>query len=167
MPSSLELIPARLEQRTILANLLELYIHDFSELVSKDVQEDGRFGYSHLALYWSDSSHQPFLARYEGKWAGFVLVQREWHALEKREVWDMAEFFVLRRFRRKGIGTEMAMEIWRRFPGSWQVRVRASHGAASRFWESGVGKWTGQVPQRAEYHVDGVPWYLFSFRSNP
>jgi hypothetical protein len=42
------------EQELILANLLELYAHDFSEFHELELGSDGRFGYGGLPLYWSE-----------------------------------------------------------------------------------------------------------------
>ena len=50
MSTGLELIRAGAEHQYALGNLLELYIHDFSELVPLDVGDDGRFGYKSLPL---------------------------------------------------------------------------------------------------------------------
>src|SRR5262249_53587201 len=124
LPLHVELIPATREQQQVLANLLELYVYDFSELLSLDTQEDGRFGYKHLPLYWSEAGRHPFLARVDGKLAGFVLVKRGPGVSCNEVVWDIAEFFVLRRYRRHGVGMRVAHEVWRRFPGTWEVRVR-------------------------------------------
>ncbi len=49
--AQIELIPATLEQQPLLANLLELYIHDFSEFHDVELGPDGRFGYRNLPLY--------------------------------------------------------------------------------------------------------------------
>src|SRR5271155_1151437 len=49
--SALEVIRAAPDQAPILANLLELYAHDFSEFHDIDLGEDGRFGYRSLPLY--------------------------------------------------------------------------------------------------------------------
>jgi hypothetical protein len=46
----IEVIPARPEQEPILANLLELYAHDFSEFRKLELGCDGRFGYGGLPL---------------------------------------------------------------------------------------------------------------------
>ena len=46
----IEVIPAGPEQEPILANLLELYAHDFSEFHNLDLGPDGRFGYPSLPL---------------------------------------------------------------------------------------------------------------------
>ncbi|HSE21540.1 MAG TPA: hypothetical protein VLB68_07760 [Pyrinomonadaceae bacterium] len=40
----IEVIPATSEQRPILANLFELYAHDFSEFYDLELGADGRFG---------------------------------------------------------------------------------------------------------------------------
>jgi hypothetical protein len=45
-----EIIPALEEQEPILANLLELYAHDFSEFIDLKLGADGRFGYKHLPI---------------------------------------------------------------------------------------------------------------------
>ena len=41
----IEVIPAAPEQEAVMGNLLELYIHDFSELRDFDLGPNGRFGY--------------------------------------------------------------------------------------------------------------------------
>src|SRR5450755_4496148 len=41
----IEVIPAKPKDEPILANLLELYAHDFSEFHNIDLGADGRFGY--------------------------------------------------------------------------------------------------------------------------
>jgi predicted acetyltransferase len=35
----------------------------------------------------------------------------------------MSEFFVLRKYRRQGIGRTAAVELFERFPGPWRVRL--------------------------------------------
>src|SRR5579863_2608495 len=107
----IEVIPATQEQLPIVANLLQLYAHDFSEFHDVELGPDGRFDYVALPLYWSDSDRYPILVRMDGNLAGFVLVKNE------ARVWDMVEFFVLRGYRRQGIGTAIAHAVFRRFPG--------------------------------------------------
>ena len=68
MPSAhIEIIPAAREQESIVANLLELYAHDFSEFHHIELGADRRFGYRQLALYWSDPHRSPFLVRMNGE----------------------------------------------------------------------------------------------------
>ena len=112
----IEVLAAQPGQQPILANLLELYAHDFSEFHPLDLQEDGRYGYPCLALYWSEPHRRPFLVRVDGKWAGFALVQKGSEVSGSDAVWDMTEFFVVRGCRRHGIGTQVAHEVWKQLP---------------------------------------------------
>ena len=100
--TGLELIRAGAEHQSALANLLELYIYDSSVLVPMDVGDDGRFGYRNFSLYWSDDSRLPFLARLHGKLLGFALVTPNSEPFSDGQVWDIAEFFVLRRYQHRG-----------------------------------------------------------------
>ena len=46
----------------------------------------------------------------------------------------MAEFFVLRKYRRGGVGTDAARAVFARFPGEWQTRQQFVNEAAIAFW---------------------------------
>src|SRR5277367_1777145 len=123
IPSRVQVIEAVPDHEPVLANLLELYVHDFSEFLDLDIGENGRFGYPSLPLYWSELGHHPFLIRADGKLTGFALVKNVPGVSGSEAVWDMAEFFVLRGYRRRGVGKLAAHELWRRFSGRWDVRV--------------------------------------------
>ena len=160
-----ELIKASAQQQSVVENLLQLYIHDFSELIRLDIGDDGLYTYENLALYWSgDASRLPFLARFEGKLAGFILITIS-ELSGDGESYDMAEFFVLRSYRRRGIGRELAEKVWLRFPGLWQVRVMEDNAAAFKFWESSIAQFTGRVADLTSFEIDGTRWHLFSFDS--
>jgi predicted acetyltransferase len=160
--AQIEVIPARSEQEPILANLLELYAHDFSEFRDLEIAADGRFGYPHLPLYWTESNRHAFLVRTHGALAGLVLVQRD-----SELVWDVAEFFVLRGYRRRGIGTEVAHQVWRQFRGLWQVRVMQSNARAHQFWEQAIARFIGKTIASVGVEKDGEQWRVFSFESGP
>src|SRR5271170_41655 len=156
---------ARREQSPILANLLELYAHDFSEFQPLEMGPDGRFGYKSLPLYWSESNRHPFLIRCDGKLAGLALVKRGSEISDNQEVWDMAEFFVLRGCRRQRIGTLAAHEVWMRFPGLWEVRVMQSNPSASLFWKQAISDFIREPIQPVRIEKDGRSWQLYSFKS--
>src|SRR5664279_4666715 len=88
--ASFEVIPAQSAQASILANLLDLYAHDFSEFLDLELGPDGRFGYSPLPLYWTDPSRHPFLFCVKGSLAGFALVKKGSEFSNKPNVWDIA-----------------------------------------------------------------------------
>ena len=161
----IEVIPAAREQEAVLGNLLELYIHDFSELREVDLGSNGRFGYRLLPLYWSDPGRHPFLVRIDGKLAGFALVKRGSEVSGNETVWDMAEFFIVRGYRRRGIGTDVAHQVWRRFPGLWEVRVMDPNHSAYQFWEHAISVFAGQVICSVRVETGGACWRVFSFEA--
>jgi predicted acetyltransferase len=161
----IELIPATREQEPVLANLLELYAHDFSEFHDVEIGPDGRFGYASLPLYWTDPARHPFLAMVDGRLAGFVLVKQGSEMTGNTAAWDIAEFFVLRAYRRRGIGTRLAHQVWSRFPGPWEVRIMPSNAAAHHFWARAVAKFTGSAVHPVLIEKGDQAWRLFSFES--
>jgi predicted acetyltransferase len=160
-----EIIRATREQEAILANLLELYIHDFSEFHPVELGPDGRLGYPGLSLYWSEPDRYPFLVRVDGRLAGLVFVRRGSRISGDKAIWDMAEFFVIRGHRRHGIGIRLAHEIWRLFPGRWEVRVMQSNQAAIQFWQHAVTQFTGEDIAATHFERGGQHWLVFSFES--
>jgi len=163
----IEVIPAAPEHAPILANLLELYAHDFSEFRNLEIGEDGRFGYNPLPEYWSEPGRHPFLIRIGGKLAGLVLVTRGSGISGNGAVWDMAEFFVMRGFRRRGMGTRAAHEVWKSLPGMWEVRVMQANVPALHFWAGAISTFAGALIRPVEIEKAGERWSYFSFESGP
>ena len=168
--SSVSLVVAARDQEPILANLLELYIHDFSEFHPMDMGPDGRFGYKNLSEYWSEPCRQPFLIAVDEELAGFALVKKARRLSGDGQVggdsvWDMAEFFIVRAYRRHGIGLAAAHLVWHQFPGSWQVRVMHSNRAALQFWQRAVDTFAGHALVPLSMERDGKTWAVFTFES--
>lgn len=137
-----ELIAAAANERPVLENLTQLYCHDWSEMLPLDIGDDGRYGDFGLASYWTDDWRHPFLLRVEGKLAGFALLAERSKITGDSGVFDMTEFFVLRRFRRQGIGLAAAFAAFDRFPGPWEVRQRQENPAATAFWRRAIAAYT-------------------------
>jgi predicted acetyltransferase len=161
--NAIELIPAAPHQQPILDNLLQLYAHDFSEFHPVELDEDARFHYNDLPLYFADADRHPILFRIRGQWAGFALIKKCPSVSADSTVWDIAEFFVLRRYRSQGVGTHAAHEVWRHFAGPWQIRVMEANVSALRFWARAIGGFFGQPVSASRFEKAGDLWSLFSF----
>ena len=148
-----------------MANLFELYAHDFSEFHDVEPGEDGRFGFNKLHLYWSDPKRNAFLIKCRGRLAGFALVKQGSEITEDDCVWDMAEFFVLRRYRRDGVGTEAARQIWNRYPGRWEVRVMEANKAAHAFWARAIKSVLNQAISPVRVRIADRVWFVFALDS--
>jgi len=162
---TLELATA--QEAPLLAHLLELYVHDVSDVFTQvELGADGRFGYAKLPLYFSEPERRfAFVLRHDGRVAGFVLATLGSPAAQEPDVYDVAEFFVLKRYRGARVGEAAARELWRRLPGKWTVRVAERNTGALAFWRRTVTKFTrGAALERT---VPGEPhtWRVFSFES--
>lgn len=129
--------PAVREEKVIVRRLLELYSHDFSEFDGRDLDPHGEYGYDYLDPYWTDEGRWPFLFRVGGHLAGFALVRRA------GEPYEMAEFFVVRKYRRVGVGAAAAIAVIGRFPGDWHIHQLTANTAAHAFWRRVVDGLTG------------------------
>ena len=139
------------DARDVVRNMFACYIHDLSEMAGIDVGDDGAFALpASFAAWWDGpdaTRRHPFLLRADGKLAGFALVRQI-----ADETYDMGEFFVLRKFRRSGLGRQAACALFDRFAGNWEVREMVSNAPAQAFWRRIIGDYTaGDFNDAREY----------------
>jgi len=143
-----------------LANLFELYVHDFSELVHVQLEPHGRFDIPIDERWWNDSGHHPFLIWSGEELCGFVLARRGSRVTDDPSALDVAEFFVVRGARRRGIGRAAVQALLASLPGSWEVRVRRNNLAALAFWQRALET---LQPSLSAFEASGVAWHLLRF----
>ena len=144
-PAAIErmaLVEVPADRKAVIAHLMQLYLHDFSEFAAigtdhGEVDEDGRFPYKWLDSYWREEGRLPFTIHADGRLAGFALINR-WSALGCPLDQSVAEFFVLRKYRRSGVGLRAAQLLFARFPGQWEVPVAWYNQPALSFWRKVV-----------------------------
>jgi predicted acetyltransferase len=137
-----QVVRAEPASRDALRNLMDLYAYDFSDILGLEVGDNGRFEEYPLDAYWKDSWRFPFLIRTGVQLAGFALVNRKSRLSGANDVWDMAEFFVLRKHRRTGVGMAAAHQLFSSHAGMWEVRERKENVAATVFWRKAIGTFT-------------------------
>jgi predicted acetyltransferase len=130
------------QHTAVLGRLFQLYCYDFSETLGLDVGEDGLFVSGRPEGYWTAARYHPFLIRAGGRLAGFAIVDTQ-SRLTGEPLWDMNEFFVLRRHRLGGVGARAAAALFDAFPGRWEVREVARNTGAQAFWRKVIGRYTG------------------------
>lgn len=152
--------PSR-SDRGLLRQLMELYLYDFSEFDGGDLDEHGRYEYGDLDYFWFEPTHAAFLVTVDGKLAGFVLVDDE-VKMDGNER-SMTEFFVMRKYRRKSVGKQVAMQVFRRLPAKWEVCVIQENTPAQAFWRHVIAEYTQGEYQEAL--LDNDEWHgpVFQF----
>ncbi len=134
--------PILLEQKSVLIQMMELYNYDFSEFSQDDLNEYGYFGYAHIDDYWNEEGRHPFFIRVDGKLAGLVLVRSCCEHNDLPNPHNIAEFFVMKKYRNNGVGRAAAVKVFDRFPGSWEISQWTNNLPAQRFWQKVVAQYT-------------------------
>lgn len=152
--------PSRAD-RTLLRHMMELYQYDFSEFEDSDLDEHGRFGYGDLDYFWFEPTHKAFIITVNEKLAGFVLVDNE-VCLEHSER-SLCEFFVMRKYRKQGVGKQVAFEVFNRLPATWEVRVMQANLPAQEFWRKVIAAYTKGAFQETVLDNDDWTGPVFTF----
>jgi predicted acetyltransferase len=125
---------ATADEAPLVAQLLQLYLHELSEWKPQPIGPDGNFCYPWLALYWKSPRRYPYLFRSAGGIAGFALVREK----EDDETADwaiqLAEFFILHSARRRGVGFAAARHVINQHPGLFEISYDRRNLAAGNFW---------------------------------
>jgi predicted acetyltransferase/RimJ/RimL family protein N-acetyltransferase len=143
--SKIKLLPATLEDYPVIQNMGRFYVYDMSEYMGKEegweMPKDGLYECIDFKKYWDDKDGFPFLVRYENEIAGFAIVDKKGSNSEIE--FNMAQFFILRKFKSKGIGRLVAYQCFDMFRGVWEVMVIPGNEGAYQFWRSIIKKYTG------------------------
>ncbi|HEV7344702.1 MAG TPA: GNAT family N-acetyltransferase [Devosia sp.] len=149
---------ARIDQKPLIANLIQLYLYDMTESMPFPVGDDGRFQYDFLERFW----RYPYLIKSGTEIAGFALVIDDCPLTGRKPCWFMAEFFILKAYRRRGLGKAALQAILARHPGDWHIGVPLANQPAQVFWSSALFPFQ---PAASELAFEGDDWRLHAYAS--
>lgn len=107
----------------------------------------------------------------EGEIAGFALVSldapKEYMKLSTAEKTNLInDFFIMRKYRRRGVGKEVAFSLFNLFPGTWEVRQTHSNRNAYDFWKHVIKNYKGDGQYQEErIQNDGWNGPVFVFQA--
>lgn len=121
-------------EKEVIFNLMQLYTYELSlfedETTNFTLLDTGLFITSkYLDLYWKEENRYPYLLKCNGMIAGFALERFNENGMN-----EIAEFFVLNKYRKHGAGTFMANKIFKKHTGKWEVRTLLKNIGAQEFW---------------------------------
>ncbi len=147
---NIKLIEASHIHKDVIKNLMQFYMYDFSEFVDVDVEADGLFAaYKNLDEYWNDENRFSYIIQKDEIYIGFVLIR--YIEEQQRNLFSIAEFFVMKKYRRKGIGKSIATQIFNSNKGKWEVFQKESNKPAQLFWNKIINDYTkGDFKERLE-----------------
>ncbi|AZE99736.1 hypothetical protein C4J95_2274 [Pseudomonas orientalis] len=134
--TTVELIQTGPEHAELIRNLYQYYAYESSDWEQEDVEADGRFYIhdEHLARYWQDPQWSANLLLVDGYIAGFLLI--EGSELPGIDALELADLFILKRYRRKGIGRAIATQVLCSGEDNWLVRFYDQDEVSQAFWRT-------------------------------
>jgi ribosomal-protein-alanine N-acetyltransferase len=164
--SDIKLTPSSLSDYPIIQNMARFYVYDISEYMGWGIPEDGLYECIDFKKYWEDENASPFFIHYKEELAGFVIIDKRGSRPETD--FNMAQFFILRKFKNKGIGRLAASVCFDQFKGHWEVMVLPENTGAYNFWKSTITHYTHnnfQEENKPIPHFDNSQRTVFYFNS--
>ena len=159
----IEIKLAEYDEKPLVKKMLELHLYDMSVFDDYDLSKFGEYGYRYLDLYWTETERFPFILRVNQKLAGFALINKFAHI--GRVDGAVAEFFILKKYRRRGIGKKLAFEIFQQFLGRWEVCTSANNIVAEKFWQNIIEQFAPDNIEKVQDRIDDRKVIIWTFYS--
>ena len=166
--TKIRIIPASLQDYSIIQNMGRFYVYDMSEFLGFDlgweIPENGLYECIDFKKYWETNDAFPFLIRYENELAGFVIIDKK--GSDASINFNVAQFFVLKKFQNKCLGRYIAIKCFKKFKGTWEVMVIPGNNGAENFWRSTIRSYTKNnftEYQRSVKHFNNSIKNIFKF----
>jgi len=128
----IKLVKASRSNSQQIESLLDDYLGELSNYRDVSFGATNSASYPHLDAYWSEVGRHIFLIQYSERIVGFAFIRDP--SSTESVAHQVAEFYVRSDSRRLGIGRRAVLEIWKLFPGQWELQVHARNTAALQFW---------------------------------
>ncbi|MEL7120482.1 MAG: GNAT family N-acetyltransferase [Bacteroidota bacterium] len=162
---NVEVVKAEKEHKTVLRQLLELYCYDTSEYIPVDVNEHGMYEYQYQDVYWQEPERHPYFIKVDGKYAGFVLVNKVFRIIDDPAGHAIAEFFVMRKYRLQGVGALVAKVVFELHPGPWEASQILKNTGAIAFWEKVIDQYTKGQFSKHYLETNGLKNQVLIFKN--
>jgi predicted acetyltransferase len=119
-----------------LRNVYPLYLHDLSEFdATYQLTPNGVWEPDDLPYWFEQPFCLPLVAFADGVPVGFAFVgQSPFPFMSPSCDFRLCEFFLLRKHRRTGLGRNIALKLFSKLHGVWELVVLPRNTAAARFW---------------------------------
>jgi len=141
MPTLLQLVNAREDatHREWLRHVYSFYLHDLSQFEKHEytLSASGQWQPDHLPYWLTQPFCHPFVLLAGSVPVGFAFIgQAPFPFMSEDVQFRLSEFFVLRAYRRAGIGRRAGVAALSRFSGSFELTVLDANAPALAFWRA-------------------------------
>ena len=148
--------------------MMQRYIAEFSAFEPVEPDERGIYPYDNFDAYWREPERAAYIILADGQQAGFVLINRTHYINLWRPNRSIAEFCVMKEFRRGGVGTAAARQLTESYGGWWQLMMHPKNYPSHVFWAR-VFDYPGAVHLKVRrgprWYGGGLRGKVMSFKS--
>lgn len=157
------LVKVEEKNKEIIYNLMQLYIQELSmyedETTNFKLLDNGLYEMSpYIALYWKEENRHPYILKCNNELAGFVL-----YRYNENNMNEIAEFFIINKYKRVGAGTFMANSMFKKYKGKWEIRTLRKNERAQSFWRNVINK--ASNGNFKEQYINNNTRYAFYFEN--
>lgn len=144
------------------SDLFQLYLYDLSKYNHNiKVDENGSYPASWIDRDWDLPEFIPLRIEQNINTCGFILLSNKPFSKPGTE-WCIQECFILRRFRKKGIGLASIDQLFSNYPGSYSMAVMKDNVPALLFWEK-VLDLMGIQYTKEKHNEEGIDGISYEF----
>lgn len=122
-------------EKKLLNNLMQLYLHDLSLYFSIDFDSKTcQYKYNLEAYFYNNYA---YFIKVNNEIVGFILINK----LEE-DNYEISEIFILNNYKNKKIGKKAVNQIFDIYKGKWQIKVVPSSPKAESFWKKTISTYT-------------------------
>ena len=153
---------ALINEKEVVVSLFNYYLYEFSDLTGSLLNENGTYlrNTSLIDPYWAEPNHLPYFIKVNGEIAGFIFVR---YFPDEEELLDIDQFFILRKFKRLGVGSKAFKLCLAAHNGNWLVRVLKENQSGLSFWQNVIGSVTNNNFKHAFEFDQGTEMHFFRF----
>ncbi|USB33391.1 GNAT family N-acetyltransferase [Paenibacillus sp. YPG26] len=134
----MQIVKVETTQKLILKHLIALFLHDLSEFNPGQElnQKNGLFEFDEFEWFFEKDGLTPYFIIYDNHIVGFILIQSD--PFINPELYDylVNSFFILKKYRKRGIGKQAAHQLFQRLPGRYVIGQLSNNDPAIAFWKS-------------------------------
>lgn len=150
-----------LKYKEVLKNLIQFSEYDFSEFVDSDVKEDGKYEYDYIDNYFCEEDRNVVFIKERGYYVGFAMINSHTCYLKEEGIFCVAEFFIMKKYRKKGYGKKLINYLFGNYKGKWELFVHNSNSIGQKFWSIVIHEYTDKFTTKKIKNEDGYEGEVF------
>ena len=130
------------KDKEILYRLLEYSLFEESKNDLNEMNDEGIFEYKYFNYYFTDHNRDAYFIRDKvtNKLLGFVMINTHMKITDQGH--SIAEYMVIPKYRRNKIGKKVAIEIFDKYKGNWEINPSLNSKIAYLFWKNVIEEYT-------------------------